>query len=115
MAEVQGALGPVLEHRTDTTEGVATVQLAGEIDLDGAGALTALLDDVLDEATSVVVDLEHVSFLDLRGVAALLTARKRHAAAGFVVRNPPRTFDTLTEQFPGLDGGLVVAREPVTA
>lgn len=64
------------------------VDVAGELDL----ATAPLLEDALMSAPpglDIIVDLEHVSFMDARGVTALITAERhiRSHGASLRVRN----------------------------
>jgi anti-anti-sigma factor len=63
--------------------GVAHVTLQGELDLDRAGAVADQLGGLADQgASSVVVDVSGLSFIDSSGLRALLTARERLEGAG---------------------------------
>jgi anti-anti-sigma factor len=61
-------------------DGVVCLAVAGEVDLDTAGVLTAAIDEALATVTgfALVVDLDQVTFLDSTGIAALVAGR--HAA-----------------------------------
>jgi anti-anti-sigma factor len=63
--------------------GVARVTLRGELDLDRAGAVAAQLTDLAGQgASSVVVDVSDLSFIDSSGLRALLSAREQLEGAG---------------------------------
>jgi anti-anti-sigma factor len=104
-------LGDVLSYRMERRATGTTVHLEGELDVDGAAPLGDLLDQVLPGRSGVVLDLEQVSFIDLQGVSQLSAARRRHPRTTVVVRNPPHVFDTLVDEFPELQRGLVVLRD----
>jgi anti-anti-sigma factor len=73
---------------------VVVVAVAGELDLVNADALDALLDAASRDARRVVVDLERVSFSDMRGLRALERVADRLARRGasLVVANASRSF-----------------------
>ena len=76
---------------TEQAEGVL-VQVAGEVDLVTAPVLQRHLDSALDgRRPMVVIDLAETTFLDARGVAVLVRARKRVVQDGgrLVIRRPP--------------------------
>jgi anti-sigma B factor antagonist len=61
------------------------VEVTGEVDL----ATAPLLEDALVSAPpglSIIVDLAHVTFLDARGVAALITAQRHIQTHGGSLR-----------------------------
>jgi anti-sigma B factor antagonist len=58
-----------------TTEGdLCTVALRGELDLANAGTAETAIQEALDEATQVVVDLQELEFIDSTGIALLVGA-----------------------------------------
>jgi stage II sporulation protein AA (anti-sigma F factor antagonist) len=66
---------------------VARVTLSGELDLDGAGALAGELGDLAGKgATSVVVDVAGLTFIDSSGLRALLSAREQLDGAGATLK-----------------------------
>jgi anti-sigma B factor antagonist len=67
------------------------IHVEGELDIATAGKLqTALTTIAAPDGTRVVVDLAGVSFIDVRGLRALLIGRRELARRhiGIVVRNP---------------------------
>lgn len=88
--------GPVpsplgLEVRRDSDR--ATVQVAGEIDMANAAALSATLLALLDDGCRTVeLDLSGLRFLAAAGLAVLVEhdRRYRDAAAELLVRHPSR-------------------------
>ena len=94
--------------------GIPLVSVSGEVDLATAPALErTLLDAAEDQTGEVIVDLTWCSFLDSRGLTALLAARERlgHSdqSLGLVVSNPHvmkifqiTGFDQLFEIYPSL-------------
>lgn len=74
------------------TESTIELWLAGPLDLEGSGALQALLGWIIDHQDSqgkLLVDLEHVGYISSTGVGALTqaltAARKRNTR--FMLRN----------------------------
>jgi anti-sigma B factor antagonist len=69
--------------RTTTGDGVATVELEGELDIASAPVLDATLADVERGGESTLtLDLARVRFMDSTGLRALLSARRRAESAG---------------------------------
>ena len=67
--------------------GVARVTLRGELDLDRAGALAEELSSLAAQgATSVVIDVSGLNFIDSSGLRALLSAREQLEGAGASLR-----------------------------
>jgi anti-sigma B factor antagonist len=82
--------------------------VAGEVDIDSAGAIPAAVDDALDSgAHDVWVDLTDVTFMDSSGVHALIVARTRvrELERSLVVICPPGNVRRLLA-VTGLDGAL---------
>jgi anti-sigma B factor antagonist len=81
--------------------GLLVVRVRGAVDMAthaelGAALAAALADEALRE---IVVDLEHVTFLDSSGVRVLLEARMAAASqnARLVVRNPQLIVDRVLQ------------------
>src|SRR3954471_15902570 len=65
----------------------AGVRLAGDLDLDGAGAVTETLVGLgAGPVRQVVVDASEITFLDSSGLRALLSARERLEQVNVVLR-----------------------------
>jgi anti-sigma B factor antagonist len=62
--------------------GVACVRLTGDLQHDHAHTLDMQLQRVEATATTLVIDLRGLSFLDPAGLGGLLAARRRAARAG---------------------------------
>jgi anti-sigma B factor antagonist len=60
--------------QTTTKGNLKTVSLRGELDLANAGTAEAAIQEALDEATQVVVDLQELEFIDSTGIALLVGA-----------------------------------------
>ena len=58
-------------------DGVAVVDVDGDLDLASVGDVDAALQDALSGGEPVVVDLEDVSFIDSTGMKAMIEARRR--------------------------------------
>jgi anti-sigma B factor antagonist len=70
-----------------TTDDVARVGTAGEVDSSSAPLLHAELDRVLDAGVrELTVDLDGVTFLDSAGLCALAAVHRRAAAQGVRLR-----------------------------
>ncbi len=68
-----------------TVAGRPGLTVRGELDLATAPHLEAAADQVLAEASEVVVDLTHTTFLDSSGARALLGLARRATAVGVVL------------------------------
>jgi anti-anti-sigma factor len=82
----------------------ATLKLTGELDLSSVELLTAALDDVLADATPVVIDLRELDFLDSSGLRAFVALHHRAEKEGFsyrVIAGPPQVHRTFV--MTGLD------------
>ena len=98
--------------------GVPVVSVIGEVDLATAPVLERTLRDAAEHRTGeVIVDLTRCSFLDSRGLTALLATRKRLAhsdrSLGLVLSNPNvlrifeiTGFDQIFEIYPSLDAAV---------
>ena len=98
--------------------GIPLVSVTGEVDLATAPVLErTLLDAAEDRAGQVIVDLTCCSFLDSRGLTALLATRGRLAhssrSLGLVLSNPNvlkifqiTGFDQIFEIYPSLDAAV---------
>jgi anti-anti-sigma factor len=71
-------------------ERAAVVVVRGEVDLATAPAFRAALDDALDGAGRVEVDLRDTTFMDSCGLVVLVTAHRRlgQAREALVIRDP---------------------------
>jgi anti-anti-sigma factor len=87
------------------------VRLSGELDIVSADFLTEVLVDVA--GSTVVVDLSGLTFMDCRGVAALIAARDRIAANGMgsIVLTEPQRMVRRPLEILGL-GDWIVERSP---
>jgi stage II sporulation protein AA (anti-sigma F factor antagonist) len=65
------------------SNGVALVALTGELDVSNSEWLFECLHDAIDAgASEVVVNVEHLSFMDSTGLAVIMGAYKRMKATG---------------------------------
>jgi anti-sigma B factor antagonist len=98
--------------------GVPLVSVSGEVDLATAPALERTLRDAAEDQTGeVIVDLTCCSFLDSRGLTALLATRKRlgnsDRSLGLVLSNPNvlkifqiTGFDQIFEIYPSVGAAV---------
>jgi anti-sigma B factor antagonist len=98
--------------------GIPLVSVTGEVDLATAPVLErTLLDAAEDRTGQVIVDLTCCSFLDSRGLTALLATRGRLAhskrSLGLVLSNPNvlkifqiTGFDQIFQIYPSLDAAI---------
>ena len=63
-------------------EGVAVVDVDGDLDVAAVERVDAALADALGGGTPVVVDLVDVSFIDSTGMRAMIEARRRSRVLG---------------------------------
>jgi anti-sigma B factor antagonist len=74
---------PSLRVLTDTTDGITRLGLRGELDMASVGHFDhALADCERDGSKVIVVDLQHLTFMDSSGLRAVLRARARSAENG---------------------------------
>lgn len=87
----QGGDAAPLDVTVDDKDDVTTVRCRGELDMDTADMLTAVLNRVLTPGSrQVVLDLAGLDFLDSTGVRVLLNGLERARTVGstLVVRRP---------------------------
>jgi anti-anti-sigma factor len=83
-----GTLPFLVEHH----DGQTTLAVEGEIDAANIDAFEAILDVVAKADTdTLVVDLSHLKFMDVRGINAMVRSRTAIESLGgsFVLRRPP--------------------------
>ena len=98
--------------------GIPVVSVSGEVDLATAPALERTLRGAAEDQTGeVIVDLSRCSFLDSRGLTALLATRERLGSSdrslGLVLSNPNvlkifriTGFDQIFEIYPSLGAAV---------
>src|SRR5580692_7680165 len=81
-------------------DGVAVVKVAGEMDLSNSAWLDECLHDAIDAGVKeVVLDIEHLTYMDSSGVSAVLSANRRMREVGGAIEivaptsNVARLFD----------------------
>ena len=62
-------------------DGTVLLHLRGELDLDSAGRLKRVLAELPDGASTIVLELRGLDFMDSTGLAALIAARNEAARA----------------------------------
>src|SRR5947207_4995068 len=67
-------------------DGIASIHVAGELDVETSPSLRACLLDVIPRTKVVVVDLAELGFIDSTGIGVLIGAAKRLAAEGGEIR-----------------------------
>jgi anti-anti-sigma factor len=74
----------------DRQHGLCTVRLEGELDMPAGDALSAVLDPLLAHGSTVVLDLDAVTFMDSTGIRVLGNARRQGDEAGcrFLLARP---------------------------
>lgn len=83
--------GPILEPttsftaRVDRTDGHVIVDLAGDLDINGAPDLTRALDQLSGYGGRIIIDLRSVTFMDSMGLGSLIEGRNRLEADGAIV------------------------------
>ncbi len=77
-------------EREAAPAGVILLVLAGEIDLATSGQFRAVVDEAIAEGTSLVADVEEVTFMDSTMLRELLRAHRDLGAAGnrFILAAP---------------------------
>ena len=94
----------VLRLHTSWAKSIPTIIVAGEIDV----ATVAQLDEAVAMATfiagDVVVDLDDVTFLDLRGLERLAAAARdvEHRGHRLTVLHPPDSYLRMARELPSL-------------
>jgi anti-sigma B factor antagonist len=68
--------------RVDQQDGCAVVTVSGDIDLATASALREAMATAAQASERIVVDLASVTFMDMHGLSALLSARPLHTPQG---------------------------------
>ena len=87
-------------HRLESPGGICVVRVSGEIDIATAPRLEAVIDEVVDlRPSSVLVELDDVSFLDSSGIRTLVVAKRRLAEidASFVIDGMSETVKHVLE------------------
>lgn len=81
---------PIWRHDVRTADGHTTIELAGEIDISAVAHLQDLLDQAIDTARTVTVDVAAVQFIDSAVIGALIKAHNTAAARDcrFTIANP---------------------------
>ncbi len=83
-ASIDNFPGPdIVDIGIACAEGVAVITVIGELDVSNTHRLYECLHDAIDEGvTDLVVDVEHLTFMDSTGVSVLEDVHKRICAAG---------------------------------
>ena len=100
---VDNFAGPeIVDIRVTCSEGIAVLRVSGELDVSNAEWLYECLHDAMDAGIlDIVVDLEHLTFMDSTGLSVVAGANRRITLAGgrLTVLSPTsivqRLFDTV--------------------
>ena len=80
-----------LERRVSDEDGVRILSISGEVDMESSPQVLHAIRDGLDRASSLKLDLRHVSYMDSSGLAVLIQglklARKAHPEYPYVLLN----------------------------
>lgn len=76
--------GIELKISTEMKQGVLTVQIEGELDMQGAQSFREIVDHALDTSgvKHILLNLENVSFIDSSGLGVILGRYKRISLSG---------------------------------
>lgn len=98
-----------LELDVSRAADVSTVSVAGEVDIDSAPRLAAVLTEVAAESTTVVIDCRRLGFMDSTGLSVLLAAHRDLEERGgrLELRDPPQMLAKMLK-IVGLDDVLHV-------
>jgi anti-sigma B factor antagonist len=93
------------------------IRVGGELDLAGVPQLGQTLDDALDRARLIVVDLRRLTFIDSAGIRLILNAdaRARGSARRLLLVRGPAQFDRLFDLVGLSDRLQAVDLEPVSS
>lgn len=107
----------LLRHRIDSAANGVVIRLAGEIDCTAAVGTRELLNRAVAAWPSVTVDLSRVTFIDARGLGALMAVRRSAAARGtyLVLHRPHRAVQRLLELAQLETAFEIVAPQPMRA
>ncbi len=75
--------GPEFDARIEQREGYVVVVVRGELDMDSAPPLRALLTSPEAQSATVVLDLRAVSFVDSSGLSVIVGEHQRAKSDGF--------------------------------
>ena len=84
-----GARPPVLQITVDEADGLARLQLAGELDLATAPDLQRTLNSVVEPGRTVLIDLAGLVFMDSTGMRGILEAHRSAGQEGWTLRLRP--------------------------
>ena len=113
---VERELKVTIEVATGSTDSWPCLRVSGEVDIQTSPLLDEQLQKVLDQGvSSVVVDLDEVSFLDSTGLSVLIAGLKRCQSAGGELRLvSPRPNVRRVLEITGLTDTFHVGREEET-
>jgi anti-anti-sigma factor len=96
-------------------EGRTIIELHGELDAATAGRVDAYLDDALQAGERrVVIDLQHVAFIDSAGIGAIVRSLKRvRAADGELSLRSPSVVAQHALEISGVSELVAIVTDPV--
>jgi anti-sigma B factor antagonist len=102
-----------LRLESERSADVLHLRLGGELDLAGVPQLEQGLGDQSDSASTIVLDLREVDFIDSSGIRAILMADRQARASGrrCVVVRGPESVDRVF-RITGLNERLEVVEDP---
>ena len=106
--------GPEFDARIERRDGYVVIVVRGELDMDSASPLRALLATPEAQSPTVVLDLRAVSFVDSSGLSVIVGEHQRAKAEGFrfvVSIAGARQVERLFELC-GLKGTVVTVEDP---
>jgi anti-anti-sigma factor len=104
----------LLRVTVEPLEDAFLIRVAGEIDLSTVPKLQRELDTARDEATTVLLDLSDVTFIDLTGLHLLLAASRDSAGSewGFFMVRPSEVVQRLIALSRSADVLTIIDRAP---
>ncbi len=102
------------QEHISAIEGAVLVRLEGELDVASAPRFERVLNTALEKgASTVVLDLSELTFLDSTGIHVLISASRRAADQGctFVLRSPTRSVLKVL-RLTGVGRLMVIESEP---
>jgi anti-sigma B factor antagonist len=95
-------------------DGRAVIELHGELDAATAGRIDAYLDGVLEAGERrIVIDLQHVAFIDSAGIGAIVRSLKRvRAADGELILRSPSVVAQHALEISGVSELVAIVTDP---
>jgi anti-anti-sigma factor len=97
---------PPFDVALRTSESHVTVHISGELDIDTARSMNAAVGQIPPDATSVMLDMREVTFIDSSGVRALLETHIEMTRRDVAVTVQPSAAVARLLEITGLDAVL---------